>query len=110
MYGRTDKKFCTDACRNVWNNKHRVVISPAVRFINRVLRRNHDILALFFHGDCTTAKARKAQLSALGFNFRYCTAVSRKKNGNTLYYCYEFSYCRLEGDWYCIKRSGPLAD
>ena len=46
LHGRTDKKFCSDACRNTYNNKLKSVAgSQYVRKVNGILKRNRNIMA-----------------------------------------------------------------
>jgi len=42
--GRIDKKFCSDYCRNAYNNKVNKDSKNLIRNINNRLRKNHKIL------------------------------------------------------------------
>ena len=42
--GRSDKKFCSDYCRNTYNNKVDPEDKNLIRNINNRLRRNYNIL------------------------------------------------------------------
>ena len=42
--GRSDKKFCTDACRNHFNNKQNADQMNYIRSVNNTLRKNRRIL------------------------------------------------------------------
>ena len=46
--GRSDKKFCSDACRNNFNNKQKSDVSHQMRQINAILKKNHKVLSLLF--------------------------------------------------------------
>jgi len=44
ILGRVDKKFCSDMCRNNFNNKLKAVEVNYVRYINNSLKKNRRIL------------------------------------------------------------------
>ena len=82
LLGRKDQKFCSDYCRNSYNNKLNEDSNKAVRNINRILRKNRRILSnLNPHGK---SKVHLIQLAELGFNFHYFTNIyTQKKDFNT---------------------------
>ena len=44
IVGREDKKFCSDGCRNAYNNKMNKDSNNLMRNINNKLRKNYRIL------------------------------------------------------------------
>ena len=44
LIGRADKKFCSDQCRNAYNNRNNSDANNLVRNINNTLRKNRRIL------------------------------------------------------------------
>ncbi|MDD2292843.1 MAG: hypothetical protein PHD07_01370 [Bacteroidales bacterium] len=88
--GRSDKKFCCDMCRNSYNNRLRNRRDREVIRINNILSRNRRILAKL----CKTPKSTLpvSVLRENYFNFKYCTSVSRKATGRTIYCCYDYAY------------------
>lgn len=44
LNGRKDQKFCSDYCRNAYNNKKNGAVNKHVRYINAILRKNRRIL------------------------------------------------------------------
>jgi len=51
LKGRIDKKFCSDYCRNSFNNKVNKDSKNLIRNMNNRLRKNHKILSeLNTHG------------------------------------------------------------
>ena len=44
LQGRADKKFCSDACRNNFNNRQKSAVTILVRQVNSVLKKNRNIL------------------------------------------------------------------
>ena len=45
IVGREDKKFCSDGCRNAYNNKINKDSTNFMRNINNKLRKNYRILS-----------------------------------------------------------------
>jgi len=102
--GRIDKKFCSDLCRNSYNNKQNSDSTSYVRNITNILRKNRRILAEFISDE--TAKTSKNKLIERGFVFRYITNTYTTQKGATYYFCYEYGYLPLENDYYfLVKRS-----
>jgi hypothetical protein len=106
FFGRSDKKFCSDVCRNACNNRHRSLTSPRVRVINNILNKNRKILEQNFSNGADTIQTTKYRLLEQGFNFNYVTGVSDIKNGSTCFYCYEFGYQMLDQDTLMLIRKG----
>lgn len=100
--GRSDKKFCSDYCRNAYNNKLRGESSNYIRNINNVLRRNRKIMEdLAPNGK---GKATKEKLLQLGYNFEYFTNQLSTKTGNNYTFCYDFGFMEIEKDYYAIVK------
>ncbi len=100
MYGRADKKFCSDQCRNSYNNKLNSDTNNYVRNINNTLRKNRRILAEL--NPKGTTKVSKDQLLLAGFNFNYYTNTYTTKQGKTYFFCYEQGYLPLEEGLYAL--------
>src|SRR4051812_28159584 len=88
--GRIDKKFCSDLCRNSFNNKLNSDTNNYVRNVNNSLRKNRRILSELLSGD--TTKLAKQKLIDKGFNFNFYTNQNITKTNNTYFFCYEFGY------------------
>lgn len=102
IVGRVDKKFCSDYCRNAYNNKMNKDKTNLVRNINNRLRKNYRILEELNPDEKT--KASKAKLLAKGFSFEYFTSIYTTKTGNTYYFVYDQGYLPLEGEYYALVR------
>jgi len=102
--GRTDKKFCSDYCRNAYNNKLNKDSKNLVRNINNRLRKNYRILDSFELKDGKTAKTTKTRLIDKGFDFEYITNILTTKKGTTYYFLYDLGYRELEDDFYLIVK------
>lgn len=102
--GRSDKKFCSDLCRNSYNNKINSESTNYVRNINGILRKNRRILEGLIPEGKETSKTRKDKLSSLGFNFQYYTNIYTTKKGVSYFFCYEFGYLPIENDYYFLVK------
>lgn len=102
IIGREDKKFCSDACRNAFNNKINKDYNNFMRNINNRLRRNYRILS-----DLNTdgkSKTTKSKLLSKGFDFEYFTNILQTKTGNTYYFLYDQGYMLLDNDYYMLVK------
>ncbi|MFN8300784.1 MAG: hypothetical protein U0T75_16895 [Chitinophagales bacterium] len=100
VFGRSDKKFCDDQCRNAYNNSLNSDSEAIVKHVNGILRKNRRIMAdLNVTGK---TKVPKAKLSEQGFNFNYFTNLLKTKAGSTYYFCYEHGYLPIDNDWYML--------
>lgn len=95
IIGRADKKFCSDQCRNSYNNKLNSDSSNFVRNINNILRKNRRILQELNKQSGKTMVTKDTLLSN-GFNFNYHTHTYKTKKGDTYKFCYEQGYLFLD--------------
>ena len=100
IIGRSDKKFCSDQCRNLYNNRLNSDSTNLVRNINNVLRKNRRILQNFNPTD--KAKIHKDKLLEKGFNFNYFTSIYKTQKGAIYYFCYEYGYLQLDDGYYFL--------
>ncbi|AVR45004.1 hypothetical protein C7S20_06810 [Christiangramia fulva] len=100
--GRTDKKFCSDYCRNAYHNKANKDTSNLIRNVNNLLRRNHRILEEL-NPDGKTSVSR-SKLLTKGFNFEYFTSIYTTKAGAQYFFIYDQGYLPLENDFYALVR------
>lgn len=102
LIGREDKKFCSDGCRNAYNNKINKDSTNFMRNINNKLRKNYRILSeLNTDGK---SKTTRTKLSSKGFDFEYFTSILNTKSGNTYFFVYEQGYMILENDYYMLVK------
>lgn len=104
IIGRSDKKFCNDACRNAFNNRRNKDNTALMRKINRQLRLNYCILSNLNYKE-NKLKLKQKQLLELRFNFDYFTQLKVYKNGSEYRYIYNIGYRFLEDDWILLVRS-----
>lgn len=96
IYGRADKKFCSDACRNSYHYEQKQTLSDVVRKTNAVLARNYKILTSL--NDKGKTFVSRKQLVDKGFDFKCFTGVYTTKTGSHYYLVYDQAYLRKEGD------------
>jgi hypothetical protein len=111
LRGRSDKKFCNDYCRNVYNNNLKSEPASLVRKINSALLKNRKILLAFLNEN-QTMKVRREQLADFGFRFQFITHKYKSYRGACYNFCYETGYLELEDGWILVvrkKETAPIA-
>jgi predicted nucleic acid-binding Zn ribbon protein len=102
IVGREDKKFCSDGCRNAYNNKINKDSTNFMRNVNNKLRKNYRIIsALNVDGK---AKTTKTKLLSKGFDFEFFTNILQTKTGNTYFFVYDQGYRALEEGYYMLVK------
>ena len=102
IVGREDKKFCSDGCRNAFNNKINKDSTNFMRNVNNKLRKNYRILsALNVDGK---SKTTRTKLLSKGFDFEFFTNILNTKTGNTYYFLYDQGYLALENDYFMLVK------
>lgn len=90
IIGRSDKKFCSDSCRNSFNNRRNAVSYNIQRRINGILGKNRRILmSINPSGETLVSRDR---LFMEGFNFNYYTNSNIENNGDIAFFCYDQCY------------------
>ena len=102
IMGREDKKFCSDACRNAFNNKINKDTNNLMRNINNRLRKNYRILSDI--NPDGKIKTTKSKLLSKGFSFDWFTNIVQTKTGNTYFFVYDQGYMFLEQDYLIVVK------
>lgn len=103
LQGRSDQKFCSDLCRNAYNNQLNSDINNSIRNINSILRRNRRVMEKLCPYD--KCKSTKVQMATEGFNFNYHTNRFLTKKGQEYIFCYDYGYLELsEMEVMIVKR------
>lgn len=90
IYGRSDKKFCDSACRNIYHNRLLKGQDNGLQHIQSTLKNNRRILAYLYQqqSDCTFDKDT---LEAMGYNFKFHTHEQRA--GKTVcVFCLDYGF------------------
>ena len=89
LYGRTDKKFCSEDCKNKYhNNRHRYSRNIHYKVLNGI-EKNYSILNRLYRSHVLSIDI--GDLVALGFRLDFSTGY-RKSNRHDEYRCFEFKY------------------
>ncbi|WP_369048395.1 hypothetical protein [Tenacibaculum sp. UWU-22] len=102
VVGRIDKKFCSDYCRNAYNNKVDKESKNLIRNTNNRLRKNYKILSELNTSGKT--KVTRRTLFDKGFDFQLITSLYITKKGNTYFYVYNQGYLALENELYLLVK------
>ncbi len=100
LSGRKDQKFCSDYCRNTFNNRLNEDATNYMRRINNILRKNRRILSRLNPKGKITVDG--ITLAEEGFNFHYYTNMYTTKTGSAYFFCYEQGYLKLDDDRYML--------
>ena len=100
IIGRSDKKFCSDYCRNAYNNKVNRDSKNLIRNTNNKLRKNYKILGEINSSGKT--KTTRNKLNNRNFDFNLFTSIYTTKTGNVYYYIYDQGYLLLENDYFLL--------
>jgi len=102
LRGRADQKFCSDACRNTFNNRINNDSNSIIRNINNTLRKNRRILLNLL--EQKKSKVKRETLMNKGYNFTYSTHSYTTKKGNHYFFCYDYGYLILEEELFFIVK------
>lgn len=103
VMGRADKKFCSDYCRNTYNNKLDVEDKNLVRNINNRLKKNYKILSELNPNQ--KAKTHRDKLIGKNFDFKLFTSIYTTKKGTVYYFVYNQGYLELENNFYMLVKN-----
>jgi predicted nucleic acid-binding Zn ribbon protein len=98
--GRIDKKFCSDQCRNSFNNERFNMGNAQVQKVNRLLKKNYNILTELNESGKT--RVSRSKLLQQGFDFNYFTGIYETQKGNSYRLCYNQGYLALADDYYLL--------
>ena len=100
IIGRIDKKFCSDYCRNSYNNKVNTESKNLIRNTNNRLKKNYKILSELNISGKT--KVTRSKLNNYNYDFNYFTSIYTTKTGNIYHYVYDQGYLALENDYFLL--------
>ena len=88
-YGRTDKKFCCEACKTRHHNREARDSRAFRRKILRLLDKNHEILVSLLHSGVTSIDV--TDMISLGFSPSIATSYRRLRS-HCEYCCFDIKY------------------
>ncbi len=104
IIGRVDKKFCSDQCRNTFNNDRYSSDNLLVQKINRTLKKNYSILLAL--NKTGKSKVKRSKLLQEGFDFNYFTGTYETQKGGLYQICYDQGYIALSDEMYLLIKWG----
>jgi hypothetical protein len=104
--GRSDKIFCTLACKNEYHLRLRRATAKEVVETDKILHRNRSILLEVMGKNSTQKKIPKTTLDKKKFNPTYMTGFYINKQDKTYYLVYDFAWMEFSsGEVLIIRRS-----
>ena len=106
VYGRKDKKFCSDDCRNRHHNHHHRSCRQYKRMVTVILDRNYEILDELVRSGIEAIWV--ADAIALGFNPAYVTSY-RQHGTRSMCHCYDICYVTTDNRMTSISKIQNLS-
>jgi len=89
LTGRSDKKYCNEACKNEFHNQQGVRTPPFEKNQLSTARKNRSILSKIEASG--KAEIEMKELELCGFNFEGLTGLKFLGKDSLLLYCFDFS-------------------
>ena len=88
-YGRSDRKFCSDRCKNLYHNREHHYRRSVQLHVLGALEKNYEILNRLLKAGIRSISI--GDLSQLGYNKEFMTSY-HKVGGHDEYRCYDIKY------------------
>ena len=106
LQGRSDKIFCTLACKNEYHLRLRRATARAVVETDKILHRNRSILLEVMGKNTTRKNVTWQTLDKKKFNRRYMTGCYLNSQHKTYYIIYDFAWMEFSsGNVLIIRRA-----
>ncbi len=95
--GRSDKLYCSLACKNAYSLATRRATRDAVAEIDGYLHRNREILAMLM-GEVENLEIDRMALTRTGFRYEFHTSIYYDKEGKLCHTVYDYAWvdCSVE--------------
>ncbi len=103
IQGRSDKRFCSVACKNAYNNNARKRTRTEVQEIIDYLLRNREILATLM-GESTKETFDRLLLTRAGFRWEYFTGIYLNKEQKTYHLVFDFAWMEFSDQKVLVVR------
>lgn len=103
LRGRTDKKYCSDYCRNAFNNRLNRQENNLIRNVHNRLRRNYRILKTL-PTEHIGNPIPKALLINQGFDFQSITKVMTEMQGSSQFWVYDIGFMAVNESQVVVVR------
>ncbi|HMS30566.1 MAG TPA: hypothetical protein PKD32_12005 [Saprospiraceae bacterium] len=108
IFGRSDKRFCSDSCRALFHQNEKRPLSALVKKTNKVLLNNYKILSLF--NPDGKKIINRDRLEHEGYSFEFMTQIITTKKGNQYTFCYDQGFMQLEDGKLILVKREPKSD
>ena len=98
IVGRTDKKFCSLACKNTYNYSRRNKTKSVTQSIDAILHRNREILDVVMGPKRKKMYIEKTELTQMGFQSEYMTGFYTNSQDKLYRYVYDFAWMEFTGE------------
>jgi hypothetical protein len=103
--GRTDRKFCSEGCKNEYHNNQKAESRAEIIRIEKALKNNLRILKKVL-GTKQEEIISKETLLKMGFEFDYHTHhFFSSYQKNEYIFCYNYGYRKVEGERLKVVKS-----
>lgn len=89
-FGRPDKKFCSEVCKNAWHNARQQKSRQLRNRILTALNKNYRILEELISSGRLSAELMP--LEERGFRPSFVTGYTRVRYGHDVFRCFDISY------------------
>ncbi len=90
LRGRSDKKFCSDMCRNSFHNKKRRTDNIRIAEVNKILLRNNRIFNKYISENEVFININQALDE--GVDLTHFTSIQINPSGETCFVCYDTGF------------------
>lgn len=109
LKGRSDKKFCSDQCRNDYNNSINKEANSLVRNVHAVLKRNRKILCDLYESG--KRKLHRDALLVSEYNMNFFThSIESEENDIITRYCYEYGFKEMDSEYLELVKNVNLLE
>lgn len=107
LIGRTDKKFCSNKCRNAYHNAEKNSTNSVKTRVVSAINKNYGILYNMLKSGITSAEI--LELEQIGFRPCFITSERQGRRTHKEYACYDIIYCQTGSRIFDIRKSELLA-
>lgn len=101
--GRSDKKFCSVACKNAHHYQHKRNTIDEVKEVDGYLHRNREILSMLM-GDSVKETFDRSILVRANFRWEYMTGIYKNKQGKWYHLVYDFAWMEFTNQQIMVVR------
>ncbi len=104
-YGRTDRKFCCDKCKNSYNNRKTRVSRNFKLKVRNAIEKNYEILESLVKSELSSISL--SEIAMMGFKVDFVTSY-HKVGSHHEYWCYDIRYYLSDSRLFEIQRVVPF--